>query len=143
MNSLPGWTINIDEVSNGVFKVTLVDLYGHKVEVIDNATNETIERSKSDAFDIEKQISRNWNLFLYDLCLLNLTNKTIIKQEYKDKVFGSWYIELQDKRVVYDGRDSWLNFEVKQGREWLNIITIEKGKVNYNNFVDLVDNLNK
>ena len=143
MNSLPGWTINIDEVSNGVFKVTLADLYGHKAEVTDSATEETIQRAKSNAFDIEKQISRNWNLFLYDLCLLNLTGKTIIKHEYNDKVFGSWHLEQQEKRVVYEGRDSWLILQVKEGSEWLDRITIKKDELNYINFVDLVNNLNK
>jgi hypothetical protein len=28
MKSIPGWTINIDEISSGVFNVTLRDGYG-------------------------------------------------------------------------------------------------------------------
>ena len=40
--SIPGWTINIDEISNGVFKVTLTDGYEQKAEILDNATDEKI-----------------------------------------------------------------------------------------------------
>ena len=141
MNSLPGWTINIDEVSNDVFKITLIDLYGHKAEITDNSIDETIKRAVSYAFDIEKQISKNWNLFLYDLCLLQLTNRSMIKQGYNDEAFGSWYTELHYKRVVYDGKDSLLIFQIKQSNEWLDKITIKKEELNYNNFVYLVDNL--
>ena len=66
-NPIPGWTININEISNGTFKVVLTDAYGRKAEIIDNATDETIERAIGNAFDIEKQICKNWNLFLYEL----------------------------------------------------------------------------
>ena len=58
-NSLPGWTTKIEEISNGVFKVTLFDSYGRKAEVIDIATDETIDKTLSDAFDLEKQVSKN------------------------------------------------------------------------------------
>jgi len=43
--SLPGWTTKINEISNGVFKVTLVDSYGRKAEVVGNATDETIDKT--------------------------------------------------------------------------------------------------
>jgi len=75
--SLPGWTIRINETSNGVFKVTLSDAYGHKVEIIGNASDETIKKAISDAFDLEKKISQNWNLFLYNLAIERLMGKKI------------------------------------------------------------------
>ncbi len=65
--SIPGWTIYIDEISNGVFKVTLTDAYGRKAEIVDDATDETIERTISDAFEIEKQISKTGNYLFTSL----------------------------------------------------------------------------
>jgi len=45
MKSIPGWTINIDEISNGVFKVTLTDAYGRIAEITDVASDDTIDRT--------------------------------------------------------------------------------------------------
>ena len=138
---IPGWAINIDEISNGVFKVTLTDDYGRKTEIIDNATDETIERAIADAFDIEKQISQNWNLFLYDLAVQKLSDEDIRNKEYNDKVFGSWFIERQDKRLVYDGKDSWLIFQTKTKADWTDIDTIKKDELKYSNFIRQINRL--
>jgi len=139
--SIPGWTINIDEISNGVFKVTLTDCYGRKAEIIDNAIDETIDRAIGDAFDIEKHISLNWNLFLYDLAVQKLTNIDIKNKEYNDKVFGSWFIEIQDKRLVYDGKDSWLIFKTKTKGDWTDLDRIKKDELKYSNFVRQINRL--
>lgn len=139
--SIPGWTINIDEISNGVFKVTLTDAYGRKAEAVYNATDETIERTIGDAFDIEKQISKNWNLFLYDLAIRKLGDTDITIKEYNDKVFGSWFIERQNKRVVYDGKDAWLIFQTKNKGDWTDIDTIKKDELKYSNFVRQIKRL--
>jgi hypothetical protein len=139
--SIPGWTINIDEISNGVFKVTLTDVYGRQAEIIDSATDETIERAIGDAFDIEKQNSQNWNVFLYDLAGQKLSDKDIKNKEYNDKAFGSWFIESQDKRLVYDGKDSWLIFQTKTKGDWTNIDSIKKDELKYSNFVRQINRL--
>jgi hypothetical protein len=139
--SIPGWTINIDEISNGVFKVTLTDGNGRKAEIIDNLTDETIERVIGAAFDIEKQTSQNWNLFLYDLAIQKLSDKSIKNKEYNDKAFGSWNIERQEKRLVYDGKDSWLIFQTKTKGEWTDIDTIKKDELMYSNFVRQINRL--
>ena len=101
MTSLPGWTTKIEEISNGVLKVTLTDNYGRKTEVIDNATDETINKAFNNAFEIEKQISKNWNKFLYNFCISQLSDAIITTKDYNDKAFGSWLIEVGDKRIVY------------------------------------------
>ena len=80
---LPGWTLEVDEISNGVFKVILKNALGHKAEIIDDVTDGTIEKAKSYAFDIERQISKNWNLFLYNFCLLRLEGKDVSKKPLK------------------------------------------------------------
>lgn len=97
--------------------MTLTDAYGRKAEIIDNVTDVTIDKAIGYAFDIEKQISKNWNLFRYNLAVQKLADNEIETKEYNDKVFGSWYIERQDKRLVYDGKDSWLIFQKKSKAE--------------------------
>jgi hypothetical protein len=139
--SIPGWTINIDEISDGVFKVTLTDANGRKVEIVDNATDQTIERTISDAFDIEKQSSKNWNLFLYDFAIQKLVDTDFTIKEYNDNVFGSWFIERQNKRLVYDGKDAWLLFQTKNKGDWTDIDTIKKDELNYSNFVRQINRL--
>jgi hypothetical protein len=139
--SIPGWTINIDEISNGVFKVTLTDAYGRVAEIVDNATDETIEKAIGDAFDIEKQISQNWNLFLYELAVEKLADKDIEGKEYNENVFGSWFIERKDKRLVYDGEDSLLIFQTKTKNDWTDIEIVKKDELEYSNFVRQLNKL--
>jgi hypothetical protein len=130
-NSLPGWTTKIDEISNGVFKVTLTDKFGRKAEVVDNATDETIDKTLSYAFDIEKKVSTNWNKFLFDLCLLRLKDKTITRESYNDKDFGSWLIEVVDKRFLYLGKESWLISQTQGDNKWFDNYIIKENELTY------------
>lgn len=139
--SIPGWKTEIDEISQGIFKVTLTDAFGRKAEIIDHATDETIEKAISDAFDIEKQISQNWNLFLYNLAVQKLSDKSIKTMKYNDKAFGSWFIESQDKRLVYDSKDTCLIFQTKTQDNWTDIDTIKKDELKYSNFVRQINRL--
>jgi hypothetical protein len=139
--SIPGWTIDIEEVSNGVFKVTLTDVDGRKTETVDNAADETIERTIGDAFEIEKQVSKNWNLFLYDLAIQKLGVTDIKTKQYNDQLFGSWFIERHDRRLVYDGKDSWLVFQTRQKTGWNDIEIIKKKELQYSNFVSQINML--
>ena len=130
MKTLPGWSTKIDAISNGVFNVVLTDKFGRKAEITDNATNETIERAINDAFEIEKQISKNWNRFLYDLCLQKLPKDQITEVEYNDQAFGSWFVELGNKRIVLDGKDFTLFLQLKDDQNWKDQIVIEKENLN-------------
>lgn len=132
MKSLPGWTTKIDEVSNGVFKVTLVDKYGRKAEVIDIATDETIDRTLSYAFEIERQVSNNWNKFLYDFCLLRLSDNTITQDSYSDKDFGSWFIEVGEKRILFMGKESWMVSQTQSDNKWFDNFIIKDDELTYN-----------
>jgi len=129
--SLPGWTTTIHEISNGVFKVTLVDNDGRKAEVIDNATDETIDRTLSDAFDIEKQVSKNWNKFLYDLCISRLKDNSVTKTSYNDKDFGSWLIEIDNKRLLFIGKESWLVSQIKSDNKWFDNYIMKENELTY------------
>ena len=121
--------------------MTRKDANGRKAEIVDNATYETIERTISEAFDIEKQSSKNWNLFLYDLAIQKLVDTDITIKEYDDKVFDSWFIERENKRVVYDGKDAWLLFQTKNNSDWTDIDTIKKDELSYSSFVRLINRL--
>ena len=129
--SLPGWTTKIDEISNGVFRVTLTDKFGRKAEVVDNATDETIDKTLSYAFDIERKVSSNWNKFLFDFCLLRLKDKKITKQSYNDKDFGSWLIEVADKRLLYLGKESWLVSQTQSDNKWFDNYIIKDSELTY------------
>lgn len=123
--SLPGWTTKIDEISNGVFKVTLTDKFGRKAEVVDNATEETIDKTLSYAFDIERKVSSNWNKFLFDFCLLRLKDKAITNKSYNDINFGSWLIEFVDKHFLYLGKESWLVSQTRSDNKWFDNFIIK------------------
>ena len=140
-NSIPGWTTKIDEISNGVFKVTLTDSCGRKAEIIDNATDETVERAISDAFDIEKQISQNWNLFLFEFAIQKLIKTEFKQKEFNENAFGSWLIETRDKRLLYDGKESLLIFQNKSKNDWNNLRIIKQDEIRYSNFIEQINSL--
>ena len=129
--SLPGWTTKIDEISNGVFKVTLTDKFGRKAEEVDNATGETIDKTLSYAFDIERKISVNWNKFLFDFCSLRLADETITSKSYSDKDFGSWFIEVDNKRLLYLAKESWLVSQTQNDGKWFDNYIIKDNELNY------------
>lgn len=129
--SLPGWTTKIDEISNGVFKVTLTDKFGRKAEVVDNATEETIDKTLSYAFDIERKVSSNWNKFLFDFCLLRLKDKAITNKSYNDINFGSWLIEFVDKHFLYLGKESWLVSQTRSDNKWFDNFIIKDDELTY------------
>jgi hypothetical protein len=131
--SLPGWTTKIDEISTGVFKVTLTDNFGRKAEVVDDATDETIDKTLSYAFDIEKKVSSNWNKFLFDFCLLRLEDKTITKESYNDKDFGSWLIEVDNNRLLFLGRESWIISQTNSDNKWFDNFIIKDEELTYEN----------
>jgi len=139
MKYLPGWTTKIDEISNGVFKVTLRDPYGRLAELTDIATEETVVRAVGYAFDIEKQVSKNWNRFLYDLAQLLLPVSKITSKMHDDNTFGSWYIELKgENRALYDGRDCLLIFQRLRGVEWIDQLVVKRDELTYSNFANLI-----
>lgn len=135
MKTLPGWLLSINEVSNCVYKVILLDAYGRKVEITDTEIDYTIQRVISDAFEIEKQISENWNLFLFEFCVQNLDYGDTISKEYNNQTFGSWYLENPNKRLVYEGKDNCLLFQVKLEDNWKDIETVQKENLAYSDLV--------
>jgi hypothetical protein len=116
---LPGWTLKVDEFAPRGYRIILTDEDGRKVEVVDDYNDATLDKCIDYAFEIEKQTKRNWNKFLFDFSCGELKDLKIEKQEYHDEAFGSWTIQINDKRLLLDGRDGWLIYEQRQGGDWI------------------------
>jgi len=116
---LPGWTFKVDEFSPGAYRITLTDEDGRKAEIVDDYTEQTLDKCVGYAFDIERQTKRNWNRFLYDFSNLRLPDIKTERNEYNKEVFGSWTIQVKDKRLLLDGRDGWLIYEEKLNGDWV------------------------
>jgi hypothetical protein len=50
-------------------------------------------------FQNEKETSKHWSKFLFDLYAQKLTNVILTKKEYKPEFFGCWVIEREAKRI--------------------------------------------
>ena len=122
---LPGWTLKVDEFNSGGYRITLTDRDGRKAEVVDDYNDVTLDKCVDYAFEIEKQTKRNWNKFLFDFAYGGLKNLKSLKQEYHDEAFGSWMIQINDKRLLLDGRDGWLIYEQRQDSDWVEKETIK------------------
>jgi hypothetical protein len=138
MKSLPGWKIKREETSNGIIRVTLTDASGRMAEVHDPDTNETMISAKSHAFDIEKQISKNWNKFLFDLFLEEVENNKIKKRDYNDQAFGSWSFEFDNKRLLLDGKDFMMISQSKYGDQWNDDTTLNIRDLTYRKYLDII-----
>ena len=138
-NNIPGWTICIDEISNGVFKVTLTDNFGRKAEIVDVAAETTIDKAKDYAFNIEKKISKKWNKFLFDFCVMNIGDTNILTKHYDDSDVGSWFVESADNRFVYDGKAFILTKQTIKNGAWSDSRAIKNDDITYSNFLELLN----
>lgn len=100
---LAGWYLTFDEVSNNVYKVTLADNFGRQAETTDTNLVKAIATVETYAFDIQKQIVKGWNKFLYDTCILKLSDKIIVEKQYQNEAFDSWFILLTNNRILLNG----------------------------------------
>ena len=114
MIEIPEWKFSICEVFAGHWQLTGRRSSGNVVEI--SSSNEDIFRVVKAAFEIECQLSKDLYRTAYLTIEKNITN--ISEQQYLEKVFGSWYIEKQDRRVVFDGRDKLFSFELRKAGVW-------------------------
>jgi hypothetical protein len=131
MKNLPGWQIQVEEVFGGVHRATLRNLAGKIAEAADTDKSKAMILAFSAAFDIEKKTSSNWSMFLYDLCQDELRDLHILKQQYNDKAFGSWLIELEAHRIIYMGKDFWLVLQFRSGKNWLDGAILSRDELTY------------
>ena len=100
--------------------------------------NKKTYSQKIHLLNFEKQ-SSHWNRNLFDLCLENL--KSVNKCHYDIKSFGSWSIEFMNKRIVYDGRDSWLILQSLNLTNWIEEEVIKKEDLNDANLFSLLNRI--
>jgi hypothetical protein len=112
----------------------LTDHFGRQAETTDTDLKNAVTTVESFAFDIQKQISKSWNKFLYDTCIIKLVDKKIVEKQYHDQAFGSWYILLTENRILLDGRDFIFCIQVYKD-DWVDIKTIKLSELTYSNFV--------
>ena len=101
-------------------------------------SNGKIDSRKIYILENEKK-SASWNRNLYELCRSKL--KFTYKTKYEDSAFGSWYIEFNKTRLIYDGKDSCLILQNKVNANWIDDTTIKKDELNASNLFDLLDKL--
>ncbi len=92
---LPGWRLEIREVSNSVYNVQLRDAHGRISETTSTDIDEACITCANYAFDIERQISRNWSKFLYELCLLELRD-VMLRHEANTP---GWTVQTTRKKI--------------------------------------------
>ena len=102
---LPNWTLHFDEVSNNVYKVVLTDAFGREASTTDQDLERAIKTCEGYAFDIERQISKNWSRFLFDYTMLKLQDIVTILSGDPENAYGSWGVRVKDKILTYEGRD--------------------------------------
>ena len=130
---LPGWKMQLCEVSNGHYEVLFVDDHGRKASTSGTDPDEIKAIGEQYVLDIERQLKGTFNLFLYNLFKMRLSGKVISEERYDDKVFGSWFIQVNKKRLVLDGKDFLIILQIKNRLElkWVDetIIRLSEFKV--------------
>lgn len=122
-NIIPNWKLKIEEVSNNVYLVTGKAIYGSEVSYKDSNFDFAIQQCENYAFDIEKQINKEWSKFLYDYLKIKLDKYSIITDRYDRYAFGSWFIEFEDYRVIFDGKDYRMIIQTKDNNSWTELLS--------------------
>lgn len=102
---LPNWILHFDEVSNNVYKIVLTDGFGRQAAKTDHDLYGAIKTCEEYAFGIERQMSKDWSIFLFKYSMLKLEDIATFSNGDPKNAYGSWCIKVKDKILTYDGRD--------------------------------------
>lgn len=134
------WTLENKEVSNGVTFFEMTNLNGCKVSCTDHDYERGLNNCISYAFDLEKQISKNWSKFLYEYCKFELKGIKFNEELYSDLDFGSWHFSLSKKRIVYDGKNFDLSIQKKRiFSNWREIRIVKISEIKLENLKEFID----
>ena len=92
----------------------------------------------SEYFKVQLQSFRR-NKFLFEFCLLKIDEYLLCS--YDDKFFGSWHIELSQKRIIYEGKDQCLTIQRKIDMNWADSTVLFVNDLSESNIINLIDNL--
>ena len=138
--TIPGWALNIGEVSNNVYQVELRDSFGRQASYKASDLEQAIFTCETYAFDIEKQINKSWTKFLFDLCIQKSADNSIESHEFSDKDFGSWTIEYKDKRIILDNKENWIIQQVRINlTDWADKEFIKIPELTYLKLIEFVE----
>ena len=130
---LEGWKLNAEEVSNCVYKIEFVDNSGRIVGCTDHDYERGIETCVNYAFDVEKQINKNWNKFIFDVLKYKFEKKKLDEEIYNEEIFGSCLLRQKNKRIILDGKDALIEFQKKTiFRTWITKKQISLKNLEYN-----------
>jgi len=137
---IDGWILHYKEVSNNVFTFELTDNFGRKAGCTDHEFERGIETCISYAFDIEKQLHKGWNKFLFDIFTLILSDQKLTEKVYYEKDFGSWTIQLNNSRVILDAKEYILILQYQDGhKDWREKENIKLLDLTYENIKRLTN----
>jgi hypothetical protein len=105
---LPNWVLRFVEESNNVYKVSLTDSFGRQAATTDHNLERAVKTCEEYAFDIEKQISKDWNRFLFKYAMLKLESTLTFSNGDPKNAFGSWGVGVAARTLTYEGRDDLL-----------------------------------
>lgn len=90
--------------------------------------------NEDEYFNLQLKIYRN--KFLYDFALLKLSYYNSSK--YTSESFGSWFILIGKKRILYDGKEDFLILQSQTLNDWETERIIGKKELNYLNFMEII-----
>jgi hypothetical protein len=90
----------------------------------------------ADSLFNDQKKSLGWNLFLFNLCV-SLADEKIILKNYSDVFGGSWIIETENKKIIYDGREDILTLLHKVDNVWKNTNAFYKNELSLSSLKDL------
>jgi hypothetical protein len=80
----------------------------------------------------------NQNKFLLDFALYVIPPELVKGSKWDYAHFGSWWIELLSKQIVFDGRDEWLYLNIKEGNDWKYQRHLKRDELDYRRVIELI-----
>ena len=109
------WSFKIIEESNNHFHFQGTRTTKNIVECHDS-NFDSIQIYKF-AYDIELQLIGSIPKAIYNLIDSIILDST--DSQFMDESFGSWFIEFEQNRIVYDGKDNWIKLQINQESSWV------------------------
>ena len=90
-----------------------IDDFGRIVGCTDHDFERGMETCVGYAFDVEKQINKKWNKFLFDVIKFKLKKNKLDEEVYQNEVYGSSLFRQNNRRIIIDGKETILKFQKK------------------------------